>query len=119
MKFKISLAVLLVMGVLFSTVTFARSHFDSFLVVNRTGRDIKAIYISPTAADDWERYYAPFGEIIEDGDSADIDFDGDRSNPFWDIRCVFTNGRSDIFYGVEIYDGARITLRRDGDFSVR
>ena len=119
MKFKISLAVLLVMGVLLSTVTFARSHFDTFVLVNRTGRDIKAIHISPTAADEWERYYAPYGEIIYDGESAEIDFDGDSRNRFWDLRCTFTNGRTEIYDGVEIYDGARITVRRNGDFSVR
>ena len=119
MKFKVSLAILLTLGILFSTVTFARTHFESFVIVNRTGKDIKAIYLSPNDANKWKRYYAPYGEIIENGDSADIDFDGDSRVRFWDLRCTFTNGRSETYDSVEIFDGVRITLRRDGDFSIR
>ena len=108
MKFKISLIAALIFSVVFSTAAFAAR---SATLINRTGRDIEAIYVSPVAEDEWERYYGD--DDFEDGDSIRIYVSS--SERFWDIRCRYTNGRTETWYGVEL--SGTVTLRRDGEFS--
>ena len=108
MKFKISLIAALILSLAISTVAFAAR---SATLINRTGRDIEAIYVSPVAEDEWERYYGD--DDFEDGDSIRIYVSS--SERFWDIRCRYTNGRTETWYGVEL--SGTVTLRRDGQFS--
>ena len=108
MKFKISLIAALILSLAISTVAFAAR---SATLINRTGRDIEAIYVSPVAEDEWERYYGD--DDFEDGDSIRIYVSS--SERFWDIRCRYTNGRTETWYGVEL--SGSVTLRRDGQFS--
>lgn len=110
MKFKLSLIAALILSVAFSTVTFAASA----TIINRTGRDIEALYISPITRNHWERYYSDY-DYFEDGDSIRIHVDSDSRTRFWDIRCMYSNGRADMWYGVELY--GTVILRRDGEFS--
>ena len=108
MKFKISLIAALILSLAISTVAFAAR---SATLINRTGRDIEAIYVSPVAEDEWERYYGD--DDFEDGDSIRIYVSS--SERFWDIRCRYTNGRTETWYGVEL--SGTVTLRRGGEFS--
>ena len=110
MKFKISLIAALIFSVVFSTAAFAAS----VTLVNRTGRDIEALYISPVTRNQWQRYYSDY-DYFEDGDSIRIHVDSDSRSGFWDIRCMYANGRADMWYGVELY--GTVILRRDGEFS--
>ena len=112
MKFKISIIVVFFLSLLFSTVTFARSYnVMDFTLVNRTGLNIKALYISPMSRNQWERYYSPYGNIIYDGDSIDLYIDVRRDVRYFDIRCTYTNGKTSVWYGVDIYRSGRVVLR--------
>ena len=110
MKFKISLIAALILSVAFSTVTFAASA----TIINRTGRDIEALYISPVASNQWERYYSDT-EYFESDDSMRVHVESRRGVDYWDIRCRYTNGRTDTWYGVDLT--GTVILRRNGDFS--
>lgn len=110
MKLKISIIAVFVLSLIFSTVTFARSYGGmDFTLRNRTGYDIAAVYISPSTRNHWERYYSPYGNIIYDGESTDLYIEIRRDVRYFDIRCTYTNGRSEVFYGEDIYSG-HVTL---------
>lgn len=115
MKFKISLIAAIILSLAFSAVTFAASR--NVTVQNKTGRDIKAIYISPVAEDDWERCRIS-DDIIFDGESEVVYFRTQRHVDYWDVRCVYLNGRTEIWYGVDLEDGDILVLRRNGRFSM-
>ena len=115
MKFKIALLAVLVLGITFSTITFARSSGNEVTIVNKTGRDIEALYISPVTRDDWEEFYLP-DDVIYSGDSTRIYVEFRRGVKYWDIRCEYTNDMEDTWYGVDLYDSDIVILRRNGNF---
>ena len=110
MKFKISLIAALIFSVIFSTAAFAAS----VTLINRTGRDIEALYISPVARNQWERYYSE-GEYFESDDSMRVHVESRRGVNYWDIRCRYANGKTDTWYGVDL--SGTVILRRNGNFS--
>lgn len=114
MKFKFSLIAALILSLAFSAVTFAANR--DITVQNKTGRDIKAIYISPVAEDDWERCRIS-DDIIFDGDSAVVYFKTRRHVDYWDVRCTYINGRTEVWYGVDLEGDDILVLRRNGRFS--
>ena len=118
MKSKFMLLAVVILGIAFSTVAFARSSGNEVTIVNKTGRDIEALYISPVTRNDWERYYSPYSDVFYNGDSMDIYIGNRRNVQYWDIRCEYTNGREDIWYGVDLYNSDTVILRRNGDFRV-
>ena len=115
MKYKISLIAVLMISLIFSAVTFARSSSGRCTVINKTGYDIEEIYISPVARDQWERC----GSYLDKGDSMRIDLPRNSNSNYYDIHCEYSNGRDDTWYGVELYDSAVVTLKRNGDFFTR
>ena len=110
MKLKISLIVALIFSVLFSTAAFARD--NEVEIVNRTGKDIKALYISPVTRNQWKKCAG----TIRNGDDADI-YVGSSSTKYFDIRCTYRNGDDDVWYGVDLYNNSKITLKRNGQFT--
>ena len=111
MKMKISLIAALIVRFLFTTAAFARS--SEIEIVNKTGSDIRALYISPVASNRWQRYAGS----IRKNDDEDIRIDVSSSNDIFDIRCTYRNGDEDVWYGVDLYNCSKVILRSDGQFS--
>lgn len=111
MKLKISLIAALIVSFLFTTAAFARS--SSIEIVNKTGSDIRALYISPVASNSWQRYAGS----IRNNDDEDININVSSDNDIFDIRCTYRNGDEDVWYGVDLYNCNKVILRSDGQFS--
>lgn len=111
MNFKFSLIAALIFSVAISAVALAA---NSVTLVNKTGRDIEAIYISPVAEDEWERYYGG-NDDFENGDSMRISVSS--GSKFCDIRCKYTNGQKDTWYGVDM-TSKKVILKRNGNFEI-
>ena len=109
MKLKFSLIAALIFGVLFSTAAFARS--AEIEIENRTGKDIRVLYISPVAKGQWKRCAG----TIRNRDDTDIHVDFSSTKRF-DLRCTYKNGDEDIWYGVDLYNSSKIVLGREGHF---
>lgn len=90
----------------------------SFRLENYTGYTIRRVYVSPSAKDDWQSCQIS-GGAINDGDSASVRFDTDSNARYWDLRCVYTNGREITLYGVNIYDSGIVSVYREDDFETR
>ncbi|MBR5913289.1 MAG: hypothetical protein IKZ58_02840 [Selenomonadaceae bacterium] len=109
MRYKISLIAFLVASLLFSAVTFARSSVSRCKLINKTGYDIETLYICPAGSEDWELCSTD----IDNGHSITVDFS--RSSHF-DIRCEYENGRTDMWYSLNLYDYDKIILLRNGKY---
>lgn len=118
MKSKISLIALLVVSVLFSaTVAFARSSGGArATIINRTGYSIEALYISPVTRNQWESCFSSYF-IMDDGDSVVVELPRHANSHYFDIRCEYTNGREDVWYGVELQDSDFVSIMRNGRFN--
>ena len=68
---------------------------QDFTLHNETGLEIKEVYVSPTAADDWEEDILGT-DTLESGNSVDITFTR-RHEDMWDMKVVFRNGKSNVW----------------------
>ena len=56
-----------------------------FKLINKTGVDIYAIYISPSDVDEWQEDILDI-DVLEDGESADIKFQPNATAKLWDLK---------------------------------
>lgn len=81
---------------------------QDFTLHNETGQEIKEVYVSPTAADEWEEDI--LGEdTLESGGSVDISFSR-RHEDRWDIKVVFRNGKSNVWTKLNLSQITDVTI---------
>ena len=61
-------------------------------IVNKTGMALKHFYASVTSTDDWEEDVLG-KEILEDGETFDVDIDDGSGKCMYDFKGVFENGQ--------------------------
>ena len=133
MKFKFAFLALLVTSLVFGALIAeaGRHHHDddyyydddyrgsiSFRLENNTGYTIRRVYVSPSAKDDWQSCKISGGSI-EDGESATVSFDTNSNARYWDLRCVYTNGREVNWYGVNLPQSRVVEVYKEGDIETR
>ena len=133
MKFKFAFLALLVTSLVFGALIAeaGRHHHDddyyydddyrgsiSFRLENNTGYTIRRVYVSPSAKDDWQSCKISGGSI-EDGESATVRFDTNSNARYWDLRCVYTNGREIQLDGVNLPQSRVVEVYKEGDFETR
>jgi len=85
-----------------------------FRVRNRTGYDIHELYVSESNSDDWEEDVLG-DEILEDGDSTEVEFDTNSRHRYWDIRIVDEEDDEAVFEHIDLSRTSRVTLYYDDD----
>ena len=131
MKFKALLALALVFGIVLSSAALAARHnhrYDSddddyhpitgFTLVNNTNYNIRSVYVSPVAKNDWQECSNSYGGIIYVDEAADIEFEAWVNAQYWDMRCVFTNGKEEIYYGMALNSASVVVIYNRGDFEL-
>ena len=100
MKKQLVLIVALVFAA--TTWTQAQTVLD-FQLVNDTGKDFYAVYLTDTDTQDWGEDILP-DEIVKDGDTIDITFDyvGDETLCTWDLRLTHDETEVSYIYITEI-----------------
>jgi hypothetical protein len=93
-------------------VSAANQNKQDFTLHNETGLEIKEVYISPTAADEWEEDILGT-DTLASGDSVDITFTR-RHEDMWDMKVVFRNGKSNIWTKLNLSKITDITLSFKG-----
>jgi len=85
-----------------------------FKLVNKTGYDIKAVYLSPTKAKDWGENVLENG--LADGESVDIEFHPKAANTLeWDLMVSWEDEDDpDVYWiGYDLSKISKITLKYD------
>ena len=85
-----------------TTWTQAQTILD-FKLVNNTGEDFYAVYLTETTTQDWGEDILP-EDIVKDGAVIDITFDyvGDETLCIWDLRLTHDASEKDYIYINEI-----------------
>ena len=86
----------------------ANRHVD---IVNKTGMTIKHFYASTTGTDDWEEDILG-RDVIEDGDTFDINVDDGSGACRYDFKAVFENGASLVRNNINVCQISTFTYPR-------
>ena len=76
-------------------VAAANQNKQDFTLHNETGLEIKEVYISPTATENWEEDILG-ADTLASGDHVDITFSRRRED-MWDMKVVFRSGKSNVW----------------------
>ena len=86
---------------------------QDFTLVNATGHTIDALYVSPSASDDWEEDI--LGQAtLADGQSATIKFNRAATAAKWDIKIVDEEKKEIEWKGFDLPKINKITLHYKG-----
>src|SRR5204863_4998587 len=76
-----------------SAPALAQSAKQDFTLVNRTGYELKALFVSPSKADTWNEDILG-QDVLEDGNSVNIHFNPRAQTCKWDLKVVYTDDDS-------------------------
>lgn len=103
-------AVLLVL--LAASCAFAGA--QDFVLVNKTGVEIFAVYIAPSDSGDWEEDVLDV-DTLPSGKSVKINFAPGTDVEYWDIRVEDSAGNALEWYEFNLLQVSRVTLLKNGE----
>jgi hypothetical protein len=84
---------------------------QDFKLVNKTGYEIKEVYVSPVKTNDWEEDVLG-SDTLEDGDATDIHFARKEKTCKWDLKVVYADDDSAaIWNGIDLCSVSKITIK--------
>jgi len=85
---------ILLLTLLLGLVIPARAESDlDFTLVNKTGYDIKEVYVGPTTSEEWGPNLLK--QVLKDGMALELKFHEKATAPKWDIKSEYTDSESD------------------------
>ncbi len=86
---------------------------QDFTLVNRTGYELKALYVSPSKADNWQEDILG-QDVLEDGKAVNIHFSPKVQTCKWDLKVVYTDDDSSaIWQSIDLCTVDKITIHYD------
>ena len=82
---------------------------QDFSLVNKTGVEIHAVYISPHDADDWEEDILG-RDTLPNGESVDIKFNRNETAENWDLRIEDSKGNAIEWENLNLLKISKATL---------
>ena len=102
-------ASILLLTLLLGLVIPARAESDlDFTLVNKTGYDIKEVYVGPTTSEEWGPNLLK--ETLKDGMALELKFHEKATAPKWDIKVVYTDGETAWWKGYKLTEITKINL---------
>lgn len=84
---------------------------QNFTLINRTGYDIREVYVSPADASDWEEDILGDEELLDDEEQW-VRFQRAEKACKWDLKVVYSEDDSSaIWYAVDLCKVTRITIK--------
>ena len=81
-----------------------------FTLVNLSGLEIHAVYVSPHDSLGWEENIIG-SDQLEDGEAVDIRFNPDEKHAMWDLRVVDNYGNNAEWRDLSLREISKITIR--------
>lgn len=82
---------------------------QDFTVVNNTGVEINALYVSPADKSDWGEDILG-KDTLPTGESTDIEFDPEEEAAKWDLRIEDKQGNSIEWSDLDLTEISKVTL---------
>lgn len=84
---------------------------QDFELVNKTGYEIKHVYVSPAKSDDWEDDVLG-KDTLDDGDTWSIKFHRANKTCFWDLKVVYeVDSSSAVWTDIDLCKVEKVTIR--------
>lgn len=84
---------------------------QDFTLVNKTGYELKAVYVSPSKSDDWEEDVLG-KDTLDDGETWDIKFHRSVRTCKWDLKVVYSvDSTSAVWSDIDLCTVEKITIR--------
>jgi hypothetical protein len=100
---------IILLALLLGLVISARAELNlDFTLVNKTGYDIKEIYVGPTSVDEWGDNILK--EVLKDGQALELKFHEKASAEKWDIKVIYADGETAWWKGYKLTDITKISL---------
>ncbi len=109
---KTALLAVMLLSLLVASCAFAGA--QDFVLVNKTGVEIYAVYIAPSETDNWEEDVLG-DRTLPSGQSIRINFAPGTDVEFWDIRAEDEDGDALEWYGFNLLEVSKVTLLGNGD----
>jgi hypothetical protein len=91
---------------------------QDFTLVNKTGYELKEVYVSPSKADDWQEDILG-KDALGDGNRVKIHFSPKVQTCKWDLKVVYTEDSSSAVWNeINLCDVDKITIHYDKDRDV-
>jgi hypothetical protein len=91
---------------------------QDFTLVNRTGYELKEVYVAPTKSDSWEEDILGQG-TLDDGKTVNIHFSPKVKTCKWDLKVVYTvDGSKAVWSDIDLCSVDKITIRYDKERDV-
>jgi len=117
--------ILLLVAFVFAATTWTQAQTVlDFKLVNNTGEDFYAVYLTETTTTNWGEDILP-EDIVEDGATIDITFKyvDDETLCIWDLRLTHDESEEDYIYinEIDLCDVSVLTLYidEDGDYAFK
>jgi len=102
-------------AVAFAMPAMADEAKQNFTLVNKTGYELNAIYVSPSKSDDWEDDVMD-QDTLDDGDSVAIHFQRAIKTCKWDLKVVYTDDSSSaVWNDIDLCSVETITIHYNRD----
>lgn len=100
-------------AVVCSAPAFAEDAKQDFKLVNRTGYELKALYVSPSKADEWQDDILG-QDVLEDGKTVNVHFNPKAQTCKWDLKVVYTEDDSSaVWQNINLCEVDKITIHYD------
>lgn len=117
--------ILLLVALFFAANTWTQAQtILDFKLVNNTGEDFYAVYLTETTTTNWGEDILP-EDIVEDGATIDITFEyvNDETLCIWDLRLTHDESEEDYIYinEIDLCEVSVLTLYidEDGDYAFK
>ncbi len=94
---------------LLANATAVNAADQDFTVVNKTGVEINALYVSPADKNDWGEDILG-RDTLPPGESVDIEFDPEEEAEKWDLRVEDKQGNSIEWTDLDLTEISKVTL---------
>lgn len=98
-------------ALMFTAPAGAQDAKQNFRLVNKTGYELKALYVSPSKSDDWEEDVLG-QDTLDDGQSVNVHFNAKTHTCKWDLKVTYSDDDSSaVWHNIDLCTVEKITIR--------
>lgn len=100
-------------GFAFAAPVGAQDAKQDFALVNKTGYELKALYVSPSKADDWGDDILG-QDVLSDGQRVNVHFSPKARTCKWDLKVTYSDDDSNaVWNDIDLCTVEKITIHYD------
>jgi hypothetical protein len=95
----------------FAAPAAAQDAKQDFRLVNKTGYELKALYVSPSKSDDWQEDVLG-QDTLSDGQAVNIHFNAKTRTCQWDLKVTYSEDDSSaVWHNIDLCKVEKITIK--------